>query len=110
MTNHLSVGDSAAFIDPFTGSGMLMAFESAAVLAAVINRNRQAPGAIPHSYRVEYDQKFSGRLRICSALRRAAFLPLVPAFAVSFLSVSRRGRGFLANATRSPHPRWTKNR
>ena len=34
IPNLLSVGDSAAFIDPFTGSGMLLAFESAELLAA----------------------------------------------------------------------------
>ena len=33
--NLLTVGDAAAFIDPFTGSGMLMALESAEILAQI---------------------------------------------------------------------------
>ena len=36
----LAIGDSAAFIDPFTGSGMLMAFESGELVADVIVRHR----------------------------------------------------------------------
>lgn len=34
----LAVGDAASFIDPFTGSGMLMALESATLAAEVISR------------------------------------------------------------------------
>ena len=37
----LAIGDSAAFIDPFTGSGMLMAFESGELAADVIVRHRE---------------------------------------------------------------------
>ncbi len=36
----LAIGDSAAFIDPFTGSGMLMAFESGELVAEMIIRHR----------------------------------------------------------------------
>lgn len=109
-SNLLSVGDSAAFIDPFTGSGMLMAFESAALLAGIITQNRRLPEAVPTSYSAAYDQKFAGRLRICSALRRAAFLPYIPAFAISLLNLSGRGSAFLADSTRSPRLRWPKIR
>lgn len=108
--NLLSVGDSAAFIDPFTGSGMLMAFESASVLAEVVTRNCFEPETIPSTYRTAYDRKFAGRLRVCSALRRAAFVPYVPAFAMLLLRVSGPGRSFLADSTRSPKIRWPKNR
>ena len=44
--NLFAVGDAGAFIDPFTGSGMLMAFESAEILAKVIVGNCLSPERI----------------------------------------------------------------
>ena len=37
-TNLLTIGDASAFIDPFTGSGMLMALESAEILAEITRK------------------------------------------------------------------------
>ena len=37
MPGLLTIGDAAAFIDPFTGSGMLLAFESAKFAAESVS-------------------------------------------------------------------------
>ena len=48
----LAIGDSAAFIDPFTGSGMLMAFESGELVAETIisHRDNLTSEALGHKY------------------------------------------------------------
>src|SRR5207237_9421521 len=77
----LTVGDAAAFIDPFTGSGMLMALESGALAAEVITRawpTLRATSdfnALAADYRAHYRARFAARLRVCSLLRLAAFAP-----------------------------------
>src|SRR4029079_16667259 len=71
----LTIGDSAAFIDPFTGSGMLMALESGELAAEVINRHGNDLDAVEADYTAEYLRKFDCRLRISGWLRRAAFKP-----------------------------------
>ncbi|HLM61605.1 MAG TPA: FAD-dependent oxidoreductase, partial [Pyrinomonadaceae bacterium] len=68
--NVFAVGDAGAFIDPFTGSGMLMAFESAEILAAVIKENSTAE-TIDEKYKIEHARKFQRRLYVCSLMRRA---------------------------------------
>lgn len=102
INNLFSVGDSAAFIDPFTGSGMLMALESSSMLA-------KAAAAVPADeigkvYESAYEKQFTRRLRICSVLRRAAFLPMLPTLAIMFLSSSKPSRGLLARLTRPERP------
>ncbi|MDQ3130033.1 MAG: NAD(P)/FAD-dependent oxidoreductase [Acidobacteriota bacterium] len=107
--NLFSVGDSAAFIDPFTGSGMLMALESAKILADCIARNCSASEQnaektaekIAKNYRILYKHRFQKRLRVCAFMRRAAFVPAFAGFAVSALSLSRSARRILARATRA---------
>jgi flavin-dependent dehydrogenase len=106
--NLFSVGDSAAFIDPFTGSGMLLAFQSAALLAESIILC--APHAIANFYNAKYKQTFARRLRFCSILRSAAFVPYLPTAAISLLNLSKRSRKLLADSTRSPNLRWPKIR
>ncbi|HEX8069882.1 MAG TPA: hypothetical protein VF546_08025, partial [Pyrinomonadaceae bacterium] len=103
----LTVGDAAAFIDPFTGSGMLMALEGGAVAAAAVAR--ALPGlragasfaALAADYRAGYRARFAARLRVCALLRRAAFAPpLVTEAATVALNASARARRILARATR----------
>lgn len=94
-----AVGDAGAFIDPFTGSGMLMAFESAEILAAAIKENCQAD-TIAAKYVVEHARKFRKRLFICSAMRRAAFAPGLAEVLISALRVGSFPRKILARATR----------
>jgi flavin-dependent dehydrogenase len=103
----LAAGDAAAFIDPFTGSGMLMALQSGAlVAAAIITEHRQARfsfHSLANNYRDEYRRHFFWRLRSCAILRTAAFAPWLTEAAM-FLSSNDRLRQFLARATRVGGP------
>lgn len=122
----IAAGDAAAFIDPFTGSGMLMALEGGELAAESVLRalgsshsldaGRSQENAHPTShdsetdafdtlareYRAAYDERFGARLRLCGMLRRAAFAPSAFAeLAVLLLGASARLRRMLARATRS---------
>jgi flavin-dependent dehydrogenase len=107
----LAVGDAAAFIDPFTGSGMLMALESAELAAHAVAKwlpaARSGAGAfdsLAREYDRLHDARFGRRLRACRLLRGAAFAP--PSFselAVRVLSASETLRRTIARATR-PSP------
>ena len=99
----LAIGDSAAFIDPFTGSGMLMAFESGELVAGVISCHRNAldsPSLGSH-YTAEYVRKFDSRLRVSGWLRRAAFKPRLAGIGIAICSTSKHLRNRLVRATRS---------
>lgn len=124
----IAAGDAAAFIDPFTGSGMLMALEGGELAAESLLRaldsshtldaGRPRENAHPTShdsemdatdaydslareYRAAYDERFGARLRLCGMLRRAAFAPSAFAeLAVLVLGASARLRRGLARATR----------
>ena len=95
----LTIGDAAAFIDPFTGSGMLMAFESGELVANVINRN--GLDAVEADYAAEYLRKFDSRLRISGWLRRAAFKPRLAGMGIALCGASKHFRSRLVRATRS---------
>ena len=101
-SNLYTVGDAAAFIDPFTGSGMVMAFESAHILAGAIAANERSPEKIAEEYLSACRNKFANRLRVCSILRHAAFMPNLATGVVSLLALSTRARRRLARATRGP--------
>jgi len=101
--NLFTVGDAAAFIDPFTGSGMVMALESAELLANAIAANGSSSETVAADYLGAYRKKFSNRLRVCSLLRRTAFMPNLATGIVSLLGVSATARRGLARATRGPH-------
>lgn len=103
----LTAGDAASFIDPFTGSGMLMALESGELAAETIGRALQdlrADGSFAQlatNYRALYRERFAARLRVCSWLRRAAFAPrLATEAGIAALGASTRMRRTLARATR----------
>jgi flavin-dependent dehydrogenase len=98
----LAIGDSAAFIDPFTGSGMLMAFESGQLAAEVIIRHRQNLAAVGADYAEEYIRKFDSRLRICGLLRRAAFKSRLAGLSIAIVGASTRLKSKIVRATRSP--------
>jgi flavin-dependent dehydrogenase len=109
----LSIGDAAAFIDPFTGSGMLMALESGQVAAETIGRHlpklRQGGlfDSLTNQYRTEYATRFNSRLQVSGLLRRAAFVPGLAEAAILLCGTSSRLRRKLARATRhstSPRP------
>lgn len=102
LNNLVEVGDASAFIDPFTGSGMLMALESSALLADAVAAHGSDISALRSQYLRRYDAAFAQRLRICSILRQAAFVPVIPTAAIVFLNLSRAGREFVAASTRGP--------
>jgi flavin-dependent dehydrogenase len=102
----LAVGDAASFIDPFTGSGMLMALESGEVVSRsvashlVALRNGESFAGLERDYRVGYDRAFRARLRVCALMRRAAFVPRMAETLIFALSASTRARRALALSTR----------
>ena len=99
--NLFAVGDAAAFIDPFTGSGMLMALDGAEILARTIVENRLHDAQIAEIYEFNFRRKFQKRLRVCALMRRAAFVPNLAKTLISALSLSRSAREMLARSTRT---------
>ena len=97
----IAIGDAAAFIDPFTGSGMLMAFESGELASQVIVRQRDKLPQIGRAYAEAYVQKFDSRLRISGWLRRAAFKPRLAGLGIAICGASKHFRSRIARATRS---------
>ena len=102
----LAIGDSASFIDPFTGSGMLMALESGELAASVVVRHLNDLSdlglkELRHDYVEEYGRRFASRLRISSLLRRTAFNPRLAELTIIACSLNDWLRNRLARATRS---------
>jgi flavin-dependent dehydrogenase len=100
----IAIGDAAAFIDPFTGSGMLMAFASGELAAETIlaHRHELDSSSLAADYTESYRNKFGSRLRICGLLRRAAFNSRLTEVGVTLFGASERFRNRVARATRSP--------
>lgn len=97
----IAIGDAASFIDPFTGSGMLMALESARLAAGVIERWPNDPVALRQEYERVYREKFAARLRYSNLLRYASRSPRVAEIVVAMLNSSSYLRTRVAKATRS---------
>ncbi len=102
MSGVLTVGDASAFIDPFTGSGMLLALSSGELAARVIDEhlstNRRDSPAMIADYQERHRNLFSRRYRAVSLLRRSAFQPAIRQLMVSLLS---RQQGLARLITRS---------
>lgn len=96
----LAVGDAAAFIDPFTGSGILLALESGRIAADAIVKSRSAD-SLESNFRNEYSKAFDSRLRFCSWLRYAAFVPFLTDTAIRTLAFSNSLTRLVARSTRS---------
>jgi flavin-dependent dehydrogenase len=107
----LAVGDAASFIDPFTGSGMLMALESGELAAQTISRHLAALrrnasfDEAASTYRALYNQTFGARLRVCALMRRAAFVPRFAETLIFALGASASARRYLARSTRQRNRR-----
>jgi menaquinone-9 beta-reductase len=105
----IAVGDAASFIDPFTGSGMLMALEGGQLAGECITRflnedKSRTLATLASEYSARYGEKFGARLRSCAALRRAAFMPsAIIEAGVGALNLSARMRRRVAGATRATH-------
>jgi flavin-dependent dehydrogenase len=100
----LAVGDAAAFIDPFTGSGMLMALEGGELAARAVSgwlARDEEFATLARAYRAAYVSRFDARLRLCGLLRRAALAPTALAeVCVIALGASAHLRRRLARSTR----------
>lgn len=98
--NLISVGDAQAFIDPFTGSGMLMALESAELAANLLVNGGPETAVFRDRYGEDHRKTFGRRLWSSSILRLAAFNPRYAAFAIFAAGLSARVRELAARATR----------
>ncbi len=102
----LTVGDAAAFIDPFTGSGILLALESAKIAAGVIINEFTRTNSInsfeniSREYRRQHAAAFDRRLRVSSFIRHAAFVPFLAETVIAGLSLNRALTRRLIKATR----------
>jgi len=98
----LTIGDAAAFIDAFTGSGILLALESGKIAADAIVRHPATASFddLAREYSAAYRRVFDRRLRVCSMLRRAAFIPFAAETLIRSLALSKTVTRRLAQATR----------
>jgi len=99
----LTVGDAAAFIDPFTGSGILIALESAKLVAEAIQREISGVfdfQIIAQDYYRSYSAAFDARLRLCSVLRTISFVPFLAGTVIAILAHSTGSIRRLARLTR----------
>ena len=95
--NVVAVGDAGAFIDPFTGSGMLMALESSELLSSFLSRDL----FLRTEYHAAHRRIFRRRLATSSLLRRAAFVPGLASAAIRLAGLNDTFRSIVARATRS---------
>lgn len=107
----IAIGDAASFIDPFTGSGILMALESGRLAAATIVpildklESVNASDRLNVNYERAYGKKFRSRLIVSGILRRTAFNPGLAQVMITVLNGSDWLGNHLARATRSQHKR-----
>ncbi len=100
MPNLFTVGDASAFIDPFTGSGILMGLEGAEILANAIAENLLEPAKIARIYERAHREKFRKRLLVCSLMRKAAYVPRFAKSLISVLNFSETACQILTRSTR----------
>ncbi len=106
IENLISVGDASAFIDPFTGSGMLMALESAKFLASEISKSRRESRyildlAIKPRYEKIYRRKTNRRLKLCSIVHPLSYSPIIANFVIV---AARFNNNLLRQFTSSTRP------
>jgi len=109
ISNLFAVGDAGAFIDPFTGSGILMALQSSEILAICLEKYSELTSAA-NEYNDLHHKLFRKRLAVSRVLRHAAFLPKAASAAIFFAGQSSYLRGILARATRSGLPHGDTSR
>ncbi len=94
IDNLISIGDASAFIDPFTGSGMLMALESSEILTSVITNNFKALTSEHTSLlKEEYERKHAKiirrRFQVCFLLHHLSFSPKLANLIITAASLSK---------------------
>ncbi len=104
MTGVLTIGDAAAFIDPFTGSGMLLALTGGEMAANVVNQAFAENVCDVEPIASRYDQlhraQFGWRYRATSLLRSLAFKPAARNALVKLLSRNQSLMKLAALSTR----------
>ena len=95
----LSIGDAAAFIDPFTGSGIALALESSKLLAHAILSNTEFE-EIANAFERSYRAAFHRRLQFCKVLRLASTKPWAASATIALLGSSAYLTRIFARATR----------
>lgn len=98
----LAIGDAASFIDPFTGSGMLMALENGELVAIAVRNyfDNSSLDELTLKYRHAYAKTFTSRLRVAGLLRQAAFAPWIADLIIQLVDKNDFVRRRLADATR----------
>ena len=100
----LAIGDAGAFIDPFTGSGMLLALSSGLLAGDVIDehfqRGTRDRATILDGYRASHRRLFHRRYRAVSFLRQLAFRPSIRHLLVSVLQRQPGLARMVAQSTR----------
>lgn len=96
----IAIGDAASFIDPFTGSGILMALESSRLAAGSVRDSFHDLKLLNNEYAAAYRDRFSDRLRYTKLLRYASNSTSLAEFAVVALRSSGYLRTRVALATR----------
>jgi flavin-dependent dehydrogenase len=100
----LTIGDAGAFIDPFTGSGMLLAFSSGLLAGEVIHEQFRAGTTdretILQHYHSRHRLLFHRRYRAVSFLRRLAFRPVIRQLLVGVLGRQPSLARLVARSTR----------
>ncbi|MEP7271421.1 MAG: NAD(P)/FAD-dependent oxidoreductase [Acidobacteriota bacterium] len=104
----IAVGDARAFIDPFTGSGILLALSGAELAARAIKSVDEAreipadlvPELVESRYRELYRASIGRRFRASEMLRRLAFTPFSRRLLVPLLARNQGLTRLLALSTR----------
>jgi flavin-dependent dehydrogenase len=104
--NLSAVGDAGAFIDPFTGSGILTALESAALFARIYDE--YATESLSAAFHRELRRRFRRRLLTSAMIRPAALSHRLGSLAVAGLGLFASPLEFLARSTR-PRTLGNKN-
>jgi flavin-dependent dehydrogenase len=104
MPGVLSIGDAKAFIDPFTGSGILLALSGGVMAAEIIKQafaeNVGEVGEIARRFDELYRARFGWRFRATALLRGLAFKPTTRNAIASLLSRHQSIAKLVALSTR----------
>ncbi len=103
----LAVGDAASFIDPFTGSGILIALETAKLAGDAITQHSDF-NEIARAYRHSYNAAFKRRLFVSSLIRQAGKANRLADAAIALLGSSKALGKIASQATRSGSALKTK--
>jgi flavin-dependent dehydrogenase len=99
-TGIIAIGDAAAFIDPFTGSGISMALESSRISSKAIMESSNLD-AIADAYRLAHAAAFGKRLSVCRTLRLLSGLPWIADAMITGFGASEPLRRCFARLTRA---------